>query len=521
MIIGKGQVMMVYRQFGIVFETPPYTNQFIVEPANVMVELHRPSDQRSSKPFSFVYEPNAKIPRSQLGGMYELQFAASSANGSFQSMFQQPSNTQQTTLPSYSNTFSSNINFAALSLSPSDLGERWDSYQEFQTDFEMRPPPLQNDGPGDDKTIRRVDGPILEKMKILVKFFQHIFDHQRLQEMMTELVKAEVEIDGNVILDCIQHGTIDEIKDLVQILVKFKMTDLLQTVNELDQNCLHLLILAGHQRLLKAFLKFNVDVNQPDAFGQTPLHVAAQVKSVDSVRELLALCDNIKLDAINDEGFSPLHVAIKESNFSIISLLIQAGADLKLKEPKTGNNLLHMAVAADNVEMSVIQFLIRSDKDLLHLENNSKMNALQLADDLKLPGNLIQCLESFYGGSSNGASEGSEREYESEIDSVSERDEYEISSASESDVEYPNPLFDEFCLNELCQIFDKDEKWKQLLRFLDLDEKIKEWEEVSCPSKQLFKYLEVSFENFFFKQKLNFIFIKSESTKPTTTSQLF
>ncbi|XP_064621340.1 embryonic polarity protein dorsal-like isoform X2 [Lineus longissimus] len=52
----------VHRQFAIVFKTPPYFKRDINKPANVWLQLIRPSDEETSEPKQFIYKPEDHDP---------------------------------------------------------------------------------------------------------------------------------------------------------------------------------------------------------------------------------------------------------------------------------------------------------------------------------------------------------------------------------------------------------------------------------------------------------------------------
>lgn len=53
-------------------------------------------------------------------------------------------------------------------------------------------------------------------------------------------------------------------------------------------------------------------------------------------------------------------------------------------------------------------------------------------------------------------------------------------------------LFDENCLNDLCAVFNRDNKWKTLAIELGYQAFTSVWESSKNPSKMLFKFSEVS-----------------------------
>lgn len=52
---------------------------------------------------------------------------------------------------------------------------------------------------------------------------------------------------------------------------------------------------------------------------------------------------------------------------------------------------------------------------------------------------------------------------------------------------------DDICLTELCEIFNKSDRWKRLAEALNYDAFTSVWEASKNPSRMLFKFSEVSF----------------------------
>lgn len=52
---------------------------------------------------------------------------------------------------------------------------------------------------------------------------------------------------------------------------------------------------------------------------------------------------------------------------------------------------------------------------------------------------------------------------------------------------------DDICLTELCEIFNKSDRWKRLAEALNYDAFTSVWEASKNPSMMLFKFSEVSF----------------------------
>lgn len=482
----------------------------------VLVQLFRPSDGSSSESLEFRYKPSiqAGVKRSRTDSSEFLptvigSHESSSQDRAFPGSLQQAQNTSQSfankfsqsghnqaydleeslftndILSSYIGTFTA----AELNISSNDLKGLWQcNPEEFfhLLDIEFAgSSKLEIDGAGGKQmeshcATSTINCSLFDKLKMLIKLFKDNFEDEKLHDMMMVLIEAQAETGENLLLDCIEHGTVDEIKHLVLILVKYKLMDVLKSVNDLDQNCFHLLILAGHKNLLKIFLNLGVDVNQADAFGQTPLHLAALQNDQDFVNELLYGSTGIKLNELNDDGFSPLHLAVMNNRLRTVKSLIEAGANVQKRNPKSGDNVLHMAVSAEQVNMPLITCLIECDEQLLFQENNARQNVFQLASNGNQVESLLLFLSGFY-----------DESYTKSKPSC------EDDSSSESDNEYNESssdfLFDEQCLQALCRIFDKNEKWKDVMIIMGLEDVIEEWETLESPSRKLFKHLEVRF----------------------------
>ena len=87
---------------------------------------------------------------------------------------------------------------------------------------------------------------------------------------------------------------------------------------------------------LYLFWQLGLDLNQKDKRGSTPLHWACYSQSEVAMCYLLAW--NPKLDIGDNEGFTPMHIAVRsidnfESCRPIRSLLIQ-GASLNIRDKK-------------------------------------------------------------------------------------------------------------------------------------------------------------------------------------------
>lgn len=96
--------------------------------------------------------------------------------------------------------------------------------------------------------------------------------------------------------------------------------------NDKDESVLMLAALKGYLPLVKQLVENDADVNKP---GWTPLHYAASTGQVPVIEFLLE--NNAYIDAESPNGTTPLMMAAMYGSPEAVKVLIQAGADLNIK----------------------------------------------------------------------------------------------------------------------------------------------------------------------------------------------
>ncbi|KAG5679309.1 hypothetical protein PVAND_008886 [Polypedilum vanderplanki] len=475
---GKFSPSDVHHQFGIVLKTPPYKDRFINSNVKVFIQLCRSSDGETSEPLEFIYKPNnlsrKKRPRSEGPNIPTAVEDYESANRNF-------SQSNIAAATSYSNVYGNQF-FTGSTSSNNEQQEETEAElnvllrivtselcSEKLADCELikycldlgneselaidAAEPGQQQKPIDPIEL---DLSVLEKLKMIMKLFKDNYDEEKIRDMMLSIIKAAEERDENLLIDVIQYETMNDIKDLILILLKYKLNDVLQSKNDIDQNALHLSILLGYTNLLKVFIKCGVNVNEADAFGLTPLHLAVKRNSTNMVQVLLGNAENIELNALDDNGNSALNLSVENNNLEIIKLLINAGADIKIRNPTSGFTCLHTAINNQIIDREIIKYLIEVDATLLSIKSNNGKNILGMAHINNLPNDLIEHLSSFYNTVDNNNAE---------------------------------DIFDEECFDELCKIFDENDNWERWAIIMDLADKTAEFASFSSPSGALLKHL--------------------------------
>lgn len=317
---------------------------------------------------------------------------------------------------------------------------------------------------------------LLTKLKFIHKHFGYIYCKKKIHEMMMELIQTAEATEENILISVIKEGNFNEIKELLYIIVKYKLHEILTSKNEVNQNVLHLVTLTGHTNLLSIFVNLGADINHVDAFGSTPLHLAVARNSIAMIQEILKFKEStfvkLNLDVLDDGGCTPLILSVLNNNLDILMILIKAGANVSKQNPGNGFTCLHVAVNNKVVNMEMIKYLININETNLYVESNQGQNILDLAVANNINEDIIKYLSAYY-----------------DNDDIDKANKKEVNEEEEEEEENE---FDEQCLIELSAIFDKNDKWKIWIMRMDLCQYEKEWVMLESPSRALLEYLIVS-----------------------------
>ena len=102
------------------------------------------------------------------------------------------------------------------------------------------------------------------------------------------------------------------------------------------------LVCAIHARkklAINVLIEAGTDVNIPNMFGRTALFEALQCSDIDIIRAVLAA--GAHLNVVDRLGETPLEYAVRMDRFDEVDLLLAAGADSNLRDPQTGQTVLH------------------------------------------------------------------------------------------------------------------------------------------------------------------------------------
>lgn len=124
---------------------------------------------------------------------------------------------------------------------------------------------------------------------------------------------------------------------------------------------LHAAILTRNIEILRLFVEAeNVDLKVKDKYGITALHLAANYTGILKLLIGAAKFDDNVINAKNKNGFTVLDYVLRNNNFDVAKILVNAGAD-------SGESVLHLAVKCSNT--SFLEFLLSRGKNVNYTYN--------------------------------------------------------------------------------------------------------------------------------------------------------
>ena len=150
---------------------------------------------------------------------------------------------------------------------------------------------------------------------------------------------------------------------------------------------LHIAVLSGDKTMVELLVQGGASAGFKDRTGNTPLHLVCEAVYKNMRQCLVDASKQGELDVHNNNGMSPLHLAIIKSDNEFVEMLIKGGADINLSDT-TGDAPIHLAVMKGNT--TIISQLAKSSQ--LDKPNGSGLTALFLAIQLKKSSQIIDML---------------------------------------------------------------------------------------------------------------------------------
>ena len=149
-------------------------------------------------------------------------------------------------------------------------------------------------------------------------------------------------------------------EDIFVVLNKYSYESLSDTSYFSEATVLHDSVQAGDFKSVQSLLQTDIDVNQKDLLGYTPLHIAAQEGYIDIVK-LLVKIKGAKVNVGDFLNTTPLHYAAEEGHLKVVQFLVEAGANFDNSDT-TFQTPLHYA--AEEGHLKVVQFLVEAGADI-------------------------------------------------------------------------------------------------------------------------------------------------------------
>ncbi|XP_074605773.1 transient receptor potential cation channel subfamily A member 1-like isoform X1 [Acropora palmata] len=133
---------------------------------------------------------------------------------------------------------------------------------------------------------------------------------------------------------------------------------------------------------VECLIENGADVESSSAFGQKPLHYVVSRASVELVEKMLTK-GKANPNSLDNQKFTPLHLAAQRGRLDILQILLAHGADFRLQNDE-GETAIH--IAAKEGRNEILKHLLQratragsSCKQLIHSENHEGKNCFQLA----------------------------------------------------------------------------------------------------------------------------------------------
>ncbi|XP_026700409.1 NF-kappa-B inhibitor epsilon [Athene cunicularia] len=145
--------------------------------------------------------------------------------------------------------------------------------------------------------------------------------------------------------------------------------EVLEIQNDLFQTPLHLAVYLEQPSVIQALIHKGVNPGLQDHNGNTPLHLACEQQHLRCAQQLLQCTAPTEgtaqphghhqdLQLQNWQGLACLHISTLKGNIPMMSLLLESGANINVREGTSGKTPLHLAVECHNHR--AVQFLLRN-----------------------------------------------------------------------------------------------------------------------------------------------------------------
>lgn len=113
----------------------------------------------------------------------------------------------------------------------------------------------------------------------------------------------------------------------------------------------------GFQEIITILVRHKCNINAVDEEGRTPLHYASELGQDDTLEVLLKAGANPDVKDV-PKGRTPLHIAIENGQFNSVQILCDMGkADVNIPDTEGGNTLMHYSAIGQGNASLYIKYL--------------------------------------------------------------------------------------------------------------------------------------------------------------------
>ena len=215
--------------------------------------------------------------------------------------------------------------------------------------------------------------------KTLAWLIEHGGDVRAQKQVLKENV---FHIKANVFHTAVMHNNIAAVKFLLK-----RDPTLLESVDSNQQTALNIAADRGYSRLVKIFIAAlkeeellksgDVDIDATGSHGNTVLHYASYKGNSSLVSFLLQRGANPNKKG--NGGRTPLHYAAENGDTKTLALLRRYGGNVHAQKHLFKENVFHTAVMHNNI--AAVKFLLKRDRTLLESVDSGQQTALNMAAD--------------------------------------------------------------------------------------------------------------------------------------------
>ena len=172
-------------------------------------------------------------------------------------------------------------------------------------------------------------------------------------KIVSLLIKAGSKIDnlssyGTPLFRAVRKGALD----IAKLLVKHGADINKKTVRQ-NWNLLHLTF-GKYPEMVQFLINKGVDKNAVGTRGRTPLHQALNSASDNADAAMVLIKNGSVLNILDNNGDSPLRIAVKKGFSRIVRKLLKKGADISILDKETKRTLLHLSAISGYSEICKI-----------------------------------------------------------------------------------------------------------------------------------------------------------------------